>query len=153
MINLRVSPSKEKAGRRREEDEGEDEVWKGVWRKGGEKSVWGEWGGESRGGEKETSLWINRQPGQKNKVSCISNTIILMAHSHNHQHHNHNYYHYDHHSPHDDDDGDDDDDDDQEGGRHLLPHERIAASCERLSSNSRSIILKIIISMNQVKIR
>ena len=74
LINLRVSPSKGKKGRREEEDgkeeEEEDEVWKGVWRKGREKSVWGGGGGGGRG-EEESSLWRSRK-GEKKQVSFIS---------------------------------------------------------------------------------
>ena len=72
LINLRASPSKEK--RRREEEEGkedEDEVWKGVWRKGREveNPVWGGSGG-GRGAEEGSSLWRSRQ-GEKNQVSFL----------------------------------------------------------------------------------
>ena len=76
-----------------------------------------------------------------------------MAHDHSRKHcHHHDsetvLNHHDHHPPHDDDDDDDDqDNDDQEEGRHLLPHERIAASCERLSTNCRSVIILSIIWM------
>ena len=52
-----------------EEEEGkeeEDEVWKGVWRKGTEVENSVHWGGEE-----EPSLWRRRQ-GEKNQVSFIS---------------------------------------------------------------------------------
>ena len=65
LINLRVAPSKEKTWKQSEE---EDDMWKGVWRKGGEpdRSVWG----GQRGGQ-ESSLWRSRE-NQKSQVSFIS---------------------------------------------------------------------------------
>ena len=65
LINLRVAPSKEKTWKQSEE---EDDMWKGVWRKGGEpdRSVWG----SQRGGQ-ESSLWRSRE-NQKSQVSFIS---------------------------------------------------------------------------------
>ena len=63
LINLRVAPSKEKTWKQSEED---DDMWKGVWRKGGapDRSVWG-------GGGQESSLWRSRE-NQKSQVSFIS---------------------------------------------------------------------------------
>ena len=62
LINLRVAPSKEKTWKQSEE---EDDMWKGVWRKGGkpDRSVWG--------GQRESSLWRSRE-NQKSQVSFIS---------------------------------------------------------------------------------
>ena len=64
LINLRVAPSKEKTWTSEEDDD----MWKGVWRKGGEpdRSVWG----GQRGG-RESSLWRSRE-NQKSQVSFIS---------------------------------------------------------------------------------
>ena len=69
LVNLRVASSK--GNLRQNEEEDDDELWKGVWRSGkeAEKSVWSCGGGEGGDGESCVSHWTSK-PGQsqRNKV-------------------------------------------------------------------------------------
>ena len=69
LVNLRVAPSK--GNLRQNEEEDDDELWKGVWRSGkeAEKSVWSGGGGGGGDGRSCVSYWTSKPgQGQRTKV-------------------------------------------------------------------------------------